>query len=185
MRALVVFESMFGNTATVAQAIADGLATRLDVGLVNVAEAPVEVPADVDLLVVGGPTHAFGMSRPSTRRSAEDQAGTTATPVTTGMREWLDAMTVSPATVGATFDTRVHVRWLPGSAARNAQRRLRRRHGVTLLAPPSTYWVEGTPGPLTDGERQRAFRWGTHLAVLLEERGRAGRAGRPDGSVRA
>lgn len=178
MRALVVFESMFGNTATVAQAIADGLATGLDVRLVNVAEAPVEVPADVDLLVVGGPTHAFGMSRPSTRKSAADQAGTTMTPVTTGMREWLDAMTVPPAAVGATFDTRVHVRWLPGSAARKAQARMR-RHGVTLLAPASTFWVEGTPGPLADGEHHRAFRWGEHLAVLMVERGRTGRSGRP------
>ena len=177
MRALVVFESMFGNTADVARAIADCLATGLDVRLVNVAEAPVEVPADIDLLVVGGPTHAFGMSRLSTRKSAEDQAGTTITPVTTGMREWLDAMAVSPATVGAAFDTRVHVRWLPGSAARKAQTRMR-RHGVTPLAPASTFWVEGTPGPLADGERERAVRWGEHLAVLMVERGRAGRTGR-------
>jgi hypothetical protein len=176
MRALVVFESMFGNTATVARAIGDGLATGLEVRVVDVATAPVEVPADVDLLVVGGPTHALGMSRPATRKSAEDQAGTTATPITTGMREWLDSATVPPATVGATFDTRVHVRWLPGSAARKAQRRLR-RHGVTLLAPATTFWVEGTPGPLPDGEQGRAARWGEHLAVLMVERGRAGRSG--------
>lgn len=178
MRALVVFESMFGNTATVAEAIAEGMGTGLDVRLVNVAEAPVEVPADVDLLVVGGPTHAFGMSRPATRKSAEDQGGTTTTPITTGMREWLDAATVPPAIVGATFDTRVHVRWLPGSAARKAERRLR-RHGVALLAPATTFWVEGTPGPLADGERERAVRWGEHLAVMMVERGRAGRSGRP------
>ncbi len=55
-RALVVFESMFGNTEAIARAVADGLGGG----------------AEVD--VVGGPTHAFGMSRPSTRRSAAQQA---------------------------------------------------------------------------------------------------------------
>jgi flavodoxin len=177
MRALVVFESMFGNTRTVADAIAEGLGTALEVRLVNVADAPTEVPADVDLVVVGGPTHALGMSRPSTRKSAADEAVTTVTPVATGMREWLDAMTAPPATAGATFDTRVKVRGLPGSAARRAQRRLRRK-GVALLAPAATFWVEGTPGPLRDGERDRAVQWGEHLAVLMAERGRTGRTGR-------
>lgn len=168
MRALVVYESMFGNTRTIAEAVADGLATRLDVRAMNVTDAPTVVDDDVDLVVVGGPTHAFGMSRPSTRRSAVDQ-GAAATAADAGMREWIDAATLPATTVAATFDTRVKVPGLPGSAARKARRRLRRK-GVTVLAPPVTFWVEGTPGPLREGERRRATRWGEELGTRLAER---------------
>ena len=73
--ALVVYESMFGNTQTIAVAVADGLSVRMTVDLVEVGAAPSAVAADVDLLVVGGPTHAFGMTRPNTRQDAAKQAG--------------------------------------------------------------------------------------------------------------
>jgi flavodoxin len=56
MSSLVVYESMWGNTKTVAEAVAEGIGR--DVAVVHVADAPVLVPSDVDLLVVGGPTHA-------------------------------------------------------------------------------------------------------------------------------
>ena len=70
MRALVVFESSFGNTGQVAQAVWEGMYRRLqDVALVDVASAPRRLPPDLELLVVGAPTHAFGMSRPSTPRA--------------------------------------------------------------------------------------------------------------------
>ena len=70
MRARVVFESMFGNTQVIAQAVADGLAESMSVELEEVGSAATEIAGDVDLLVVGGPTHAFGMSRQRTRESA-------------------------------------------------------------------------------------------------------------------
>ena len=52
MRALVVFESMFGNTQEIAEAIADGLSGRMQVDLVEVGAAPAEVGDEVALLVV-------------------------------------------------------------------------------------------------------------------------------------
>lgn len=73
MYALVVYESMFGNTAAVARAVAEGLATGFDVVLQEVATAVVD--DDVSLLVVGAPTHVFGMSRPNTRQAAKEQGG--------------------------------------------------------------------------------------------------------------
>ena len=54
--ALVVYESMFGNTQQVATAIADGLRGSFDVTMTEVSAAPKDVTADVELLVVGGPT---------------------------------------------------------------------------------------------------------------------------------
>ena len=79
MRALVVFESMFGNTEKVAGAVARGLQLEgVDAGLVEVHAAPHRLAADLDLLVVGGPTHAFGMSRASTRADAVRQGAPSA-----------------------------------------------------------------------------------------------------------
>ncbi len=70
MRAVVVYESMYGNTHHVAEAIGSGLAEGFDVAVVPVAEAGQEMIDDADLVIVGGPTHAHGMSRESTRQEA-------------------------------------------------------------------------------------------------------------------
>ena len=72
MRALVVYESMFGNTRLVAEAVAEGLSSGLDVDVVEVAAAPTSFD-DVELVVVGGPTHALGMTRQRTRDDARRQ----------------------------------------------------------------------------------------------------------------
>ena len=58
-RALVIYESMFGNTRAVAEAIADGLRSRFETEIVEVRGAPVEIPDDVSLVVIGGPTVGF------------------------------------------------------------------------------------------------------------------------------
>ena len=68
MRALVVYESMYGNTHVVASNIADGLRATHEVTLVPVAEATEDLVAEADLLVVGGPTHMHGLSSPASRR---------------------------------------------------------------------------------------------------------------------
>lgn len=67
---------MFGNTEEAARAIGEGIAASMHTDVVEVSAAPDTVPADVTLLVVGGPTHAFSMSWPTTRRDATQQAGT-------------------------------------------------------------------------------------------------------------
>ena len=159
MKTLVVYESMFGNTEAVARAVADGLATRSSVDVVEVGTAPASV--DADLLVVGGPTHAFGLSRESTRKSAVEQGAVVSRGI--GIREWLDALPPGRTDV-ATFDTRVRKPRVPGSAARAAERRLRRL-GYHAVAPAETFWVGGTPGPLLEGEAERARRWGEDVAT--------------------
>src|SRR5687768_11782381 len=126
MSTLVVYESMWGNTKTVAEAVAAGVGR--DVQAVHVTEAPVPVPDDVDLLVVGGPTHAFSLTRASTRRDAIAK-GAPAGPTERGVREWLTKLEASDHLEVATFDTRVgSVRHLPGSAAKAAGKEVRRHH---------------------------------------------------------
>jgi hypothetical protein len=167
MHALVVYESMFGNTRRIAEAVAEGLATATEVRIVEVGSAPALVGEDVSLLVAGGPTHAFGLSRASTRRSAAEQAGGPLVSAGPGLREWLAGLRTSSARLGvAAYDTRVHKPRLPGSAARSVARRLRAA-GVRQVVPAESFYVTGTRGPLVAGEVERARRWGERLASAL------------------
>ena len=160
MRALVVYESMWGNTRAVAEGVARGLGDDTD--LLPIATAPARLPDDVDLLVVGGPTHAFSMSRRSTRHEAALR-GAKESQESTGIREWLDSLPSSDGLLVATFDTRVaKVRHLPGSAAKAAGREVRRHHIGRILETRSFY-VDGPEGPLLDGELDRAQEWGAQL----------------------
>lgn len=160
-RAVVVYESMFGNTRAVAEAIAAGLADHVPVELLPVAEAPSRFPDDDLLLVIGGPTHAFSMTRQQTREDALRQ-GATGSPET-GIREWIDTLEPAPRTAVATFCTRIDKKFIPGSAAHSAQKQLRKA-GFTIAAPGETFWVTDTPGPLVPGEVDRARAWGAGLA---------------------
>lgn len=162
-RAMVVFESMFGNTEAVARAIADGLSTGMHVDVVPVAAAPVTLD-DVTLLVVGGPTHVFGMSRTTTRADAVKQGAHPSGGSELGVREWLARLQPGASTVAVAFDTRVKKRGMPGSAARGVQKQLRRL-GFPIAAPARSFAVAGTPGPLLDGELQEARDWGKALAA--------------------
>ena len=172
MRALVVFESMFGNTEKVAGAVAHGLQHEgVDTGLVEVRSAPARLPSDLDLLVVGGPTHAFSMSRASTRADAVRQ-GAAPERATVGLREWLDQVVLEAGHVPelAAFDTRVtKVRWLPQAAGPSAGRAGRHR-GLRLAARPVGFLVDDLKGPLLDEEVERATEWGRTLAAVLAER---------------
>jgi hypothetical protein len=162
-RAWVVYESMFGNTREVAQAVAEGLREGVQVEVHEVSTAS-PLPQDLDLLVVGGPTHAFGLSRASSRNDAATKAHRPVESASMGVREWLAALDGATApTAYATFDTRVNHPRLPGSAAKKAAKRLHRLGGAAS-ADPESFWVEGTEGPLVDGELERARGWGRELA---------------------
>jgi hypothetical protein len=165
MRTVVVYESMFGNTELVARAVADSLASvRGTVEVINVDNAG--RVDEADLLIVGGPTHAYGMTRPGTRQEAQRQAKD-GVRSTTGIREWLETLGAAPeGAAAAVFDTRLgKPRWLTGSAAKGVAKRLR-QHGYQLVAPPESFIVEGTtPSKLREGELTRAREWAGALAV--------------------
>jgi flavorubredoxin len=159
----VVYESMFGNTRAVAEAVAEGLRDRVEVEVHEVSTAA-PLPPDLDLLVVGGPTHAFGLSRQSTREDAATKAHRQVESAAMGLREWLDGLEHdSLPNHFAAFDTRVDHPRMPGSAAKKAAKRLRKQ-GSTQSSDPESFWVHGTEGPLLDGELDRAQGWGRSLA---------------------
>src|SRR3954447_6205784 len=113
MRALVVYESMYGNTKEIATAVADGLSTRMPVQLMEVGVAPTAIADDIALLVVGAPTHGHGMSKDTSRKSAAERTTIDEPPVISrevGLREWLESLESADAPVdvsAAAFDTRI------------------------------------------------------------------------------
>jgi hypothetical protein len=162
MRSLVVYESWFGNTRRIAEEIAAGLAHEGQVDLVTVDD-PLPPLEDVDLLVVGAPTHVHGLSSKRSREGAFTQGAHGEPGI--GVRGWIDAL---PDGFGgpraAAFDTRANKPvLLVGSAARGIARRLR-DHGYRLAIEPQSFFVKGTPGPLEPGELERASEWGRKLA---------------------
>lgn len=174
MDVVVVYESLFGNTRLVAEAIADGIRVADPAARVSVTRTDATKLSEVEdacLLVVGGPTHMRRMSSPRSRqqglqaeRKARDQQNREpeAGAVGPGLREWLQAL--PPARLGAlaaAFDTRVESR-LAGSASRPASRQLRRR-GFGLAGKPEGFIVTGSQGPLRQGELDRARAWGATL----------------------
>lgn len=163
---LIVVESEFGNTRKIAETIADGLRGKssADCELLPVDVAPAVLPRTVRMLVVCGPTHAFGMSTPSSREAAAQQGAK----LTSGIREWINELRPRPGCSATTFDTRQSsMRHLPGSAARRAAKALRRK-GFLALDKPQNFYVTGTSGPLADGELDRARAWGEHLAAIVQ-----------------
>ena len=172
-RALVVYESVFGDARTIAHAIADGLSSSFPVEVVAAAEAPAEIDPDVGLLVVGGPNHAFGMPRQSTRESAVEQHGAEIPDTGAGLHEWLEAVRIPrPAVASAAFDTRGsgHPLLTKMDHAARTEEKLLGKLGTGVVAPAAHFYVADTKGPLVEGEEERARRWGRTLADLVVSR---------------
>ena len=171
MKALVCYESEFGNTHVVAEAIARGLRRAIDARSIPIDAATDEALVGVGLLVIGGPTHVHGLSRPSTRRAAIEQASAEDATVTLdpdaesqGIRAWFDAMPTSAARTAA-FDTRVdRPRILTGRASKGISERLR-GHGFEQVVEPESFLVS-SDNHLLPGEEERAEQWGEGLVFL-------------------
>jgi len=172
MRAVVAYESMYGNTRKVADAIAKGLRESGEASVVSIPEATAEVVAAADLLVVGGPTHVHGLSRQSTREAAVQAADKEGSvlhlePEVQGdrVREWLVGLAPGSGRAAA-FDTRIRINpLLSGRASKRIARALR-RHGFELIAPAESFLVTNE-SVLVEGEEDRAVEWGRSLGKVL------------------
>lgn len=161
MKALVVYESLWGNTAAVARAIAEGLGP--DAQALSTAEATPEVVADADLVVAGGPVFAFHLSTDRSRGNIAahpDFGAPTPDLSHPSLSAWLEALAPGSGTCAA-FDTRVRGPF--GKGAPTVAEGLQAK-GYQLIAPPEGFVVAGKYGPLRDGELVRAQRWGERLA---------------------
>ncbi|MEX5712825.1 hypothetical protein AB1484_32355 [Parafrankia sp. FMc6] len=179
MTVLIVVESCFGNTTAVAHAVAAGLTRTVPLETVSVihpAEAPVALPGDVRLLLVGAPTHAFSLPRPQSRREAGEKGAQDVD--LSGVREWIERVTPSKDLHVVTFDTSIKTRFVPGTAAKASSKALKKR-GFRHVDRGPGFFVTATEGPLADGERERAEAWGMQLGRDLN--GSPGRTGNSTG----
>lgn len=168
MRIVIVFESMFGNTARVAEEIAFSLGPRHELELFDVNAVSPADASIADVLIAGAPTHVHSLSRPATRAEAaawsrDPKKHVTLRPEATGigMREWLEQL---PASAGpaAAFDTRAEApKLITGSAARHIAHLLHER-GRTLIGDPGSFLVAGD-SRLSPGERARVREWALDL----------------------
>jgi hypothetical protein len=169
MNAVVVYESVYGNTRAIAEAVGEGLGGATVVPVKDAA-AVVET---AELLVVGGPTHMHGLATSLSRRmavqAAEEDGHAAVEPGAAddpGLRRWLHDLSPRSDARGAAFDTRLDKSpTLTGTAARGIARRLRHR-GYEVLGSES-FLVEDAEGPLEKGELGRARAWGADLAERL------------------
>lgn len=166
MRALVVYESLYGTNRRIAEAIAAGFGPDATVTVLSTDAAPSAID-EVDLLVVGGPNHKAGLPRPETRAEAASRADGAVKPAERGLREWLEDLTIArrgqPAAV---WDTRVASPRILDTFDRSARmiaKRLRRA-GARMVAEPQKYYSADGVGALVDGEEDRARSWGIELA---------------------
>jgi flavorubredoxin len=160
MSVLIVVESHFGNTMAVARAVAAGLTSRgTVVTVVRCGEAPNEIPADVSLLLAGAPTHNLHLPSRASRTQAASRGADSGDVV--GLAEWIGTATPRRDLRVVTFDTTTGGGFA-GSAAKAAAKLLRRRGFGTPEQGPG-FIVTGTPGPLRDGEEERAQTWGAGL----------------------
>jgi flavodoxin len=151
MKALVVYDSVFGNTRKLAEAMAAGLDTRA----VSVTEVSAQEVSQAALLLVGSPTRAF---RP-----------------TPAITEWLKNLP-NGALQGiraAAFDSRISADKVKsralkfmmskfGYAASTIDHELKKK-GADIASAPEGFFVEESEGPLTEGEEARAKEWAKAL----------------------
>jgi flavodoxin len=146
MKTLVIYDSLYGHTRAVAQAVGEAIPGEVEV--LKVADATASELGTYDLLIVGAPTHG---ARPS-----ED------------MQTFLDR--IQPRALEgvnvAGFDTRMTNRLilLFGVAAPKIAKALENKGG-TLVGPPGDFSVTGGKGPLRDGELERAADWAKGLVA--------------------
>lgn len=164
MKAIVVYESLWGNTAAIARAIAEGIGP--EARALHTDEAVGAEIASADLIVAGAPVIAFRLPTDSIRASVatDPDAPSPADLAHPSMRTWLGSL---PAGSGraAVFETRIS--WSPGGSTGAIAKSLQRA-GYRLVGRPVRFVVKGKYGPLRDGELDRARRWGEELAQSVE-----------------
>jgi flavodoxin len=157
MKALVVYDSVFGNTEKVAQAMGEALGSQAEVETLRVGNVKPDHLANLDALIVGSPTRAFSP--------------------TPAIKNWLKSLprnSLQGVKVAA-FDTRMVIEEvnsalltfmvkLFGFAAKPIGDRLTKKGGDLALAPEG-FFVKGSEGPLKEGELERAAEWAGQILL--------------------
>jgi hypothetical protein len=168
MKAIVVYESYWGNTASVARAIAEGLGEGARA--LSTSEAAAEALAGAGLIVAGSPIIAFGLPSEKTRRDmqakGDKKAPSPADLSHPPLRTWIvDLPQECGGAKCAAFETGFKLS--PGGSANPILKMLTGK-GYTSVAKKQRFLVQGSYGPMKDGELDRAKAWGAELALLAK-----------------
>lgn len=177
MKAVVVYESLWGNTAAIARAVAEGLGA--DVSALTTDQATGPAIEGVDLIVAGAPVLGFMLPTERMREQIGADPGKAPTPPDLShpsLRSWLKELSAGRGH-SAAFETRIW--WSPRGATGSISKALE-KSGYRRIARSQRFVVEGAYGPLRAGELERAKRWGTELARTM-----AIETQEPAGSTRA
>lgn len=158
MRVLIVYDSVFGNTEKIAQAMATGVSSPHSVQLVRVGEFTSELLDSADICVVGSPTRAFKPTQDITT-----WYNTRSTDAFHNMKCAAFDTRVSPEDIKSPL-LRCMVKTF-GYASKHIHKALLRRGGG-FSAPPEGFFVQDKEGPLKAGEEERASLW---MKELLSE----------------
>jgi len=167
MKAFVVYESLWGNTAAVARAIAEGIGPEAQA--LTTDQASADLVETADLVVAGAPVLGFNLATDTMRDSvARDELDAPTPPDVShpSMRSWLESLPHGRAPVAA-FETRIW--WSPRGATGAIEDRFERA-GYLPIAKAQKFVVEGKYGPLRTGELERAREWGRTLAQAITHR---------------
>ncbi|MHB0886754.1 MAG: hypothetical protein ACYC6I_09725 [Bacillota bacterium] len=165
MKAVVIYESLWGNTAAIARAIAEGIGPG--VRALSTSEASGEAMAGVDLIVAGAPVFGFSLASEKMLQNIGANPGNPPAPPDVShpsLRSWLDRLPHGRGR-SAAFETRLS--WSPGGATPAIIRGLEGA-GFSPIAKAGRFIVKGKYGPLRDGELERARQWGAELAKAME-----------------
>jgi Flavodoxin domain len=166
MRAVVVYESTYGNTRHVAEAIAEGLGNSATVDVVPVSSAGDVKFSNLDLLVVGAPTHVHdGAKGSGDGTTVSDDLVLEPGVTVSGIREWLTSQRGAKGRA-ATFDTRIEGTTVITEPASERLADLFSDSQFDLVAGPESFMVDDD-ARLRPGEEERARQWGDSLARTL------------------
>jgi hypothetical protein len=170
VKAIVIYESMFGDNRQVAEAITAGLEQAgVAAEAVEVGVAPRAVDAEVDLVIVGSPNHGWSMPREATRADAATKTDEPLVSQGIGVREWLAEASLRKGLRTAAYDTRgSHPKAVVkfDHASTSIDKGLIKLGGSRLL-PAEHFLVADMKGPLEPGEVERAQAWGATLGRAL------------------
>ncbi len=142
MQAMIIYDSVYGNTEEIAKAIRNAIKIQMDTKIVRVNSVNLSELIGLKLLIIGSPTH-----------------GGSPTEAIQDFLNQIPEASMKDINVAA-FDTRLSTRLVKifGYAAGKIADNLRKKNG-RLIISPEAFFVKGRKGPLKEGELERANAW--------------------------
>lgn len=150
MKTLFIYDSQFGNTKRIAQAIGESMEAAGEVQVLHVSDVIPEDIENLDSFIVGSPTQRFHPTLSITTLLKSLAARKLKGVRVAVFDKRLTLKEIESHGVLAFF-VRIH-----GHAAKSIGRMLSKKGGKLVL-PPERFYVLGMESPLVDGELERAM----------------------------